>query len=81
MVRRTARCWPSTMTRTVLPGRRRIWRTWAMVPAEKRSFFSGSSTRMSFWATRKTGLLVDMASSTAFTEASRPTSKWTIILG
>ena len=47
----------------------------------KRWFRSGSSTRMSFWATRKMGWLEDMDSSMAFTEASRPTSKWTIIFG
>ena len=48
---------------------------------EKRSSALGVSTAISFCATRKIGCPVAMASSSALMDASRPTSKWSSILG
>ena len=72
---------PSTITRMLSPGIRRICRMLEMVPTVYRSRPEGSSTEISFWATRNTGCPADIASSRALTEIARATSKWIITLG
>ena len=72
---------PSTITRTLSPGMRRICRTLDRVPTVYRSSRSGRSTVMSFWPTRNTGSPAAMAASIALMEAARPTSKWISTLG
>src|SRR5713226_1716936 len=72
---------PSTRTLILPSGNFRLWTMLATVPTLKISSGLGSSTEASCWVARKIFLSPARASSSARTEASRPTMNGVIICG